>query len=125
MFDADGQLIFVDRKKDMIKSGGENVPSVKVEGVILNDSRIANCAVVGLPHPLWSEAVTAFVTPKPGETVTAEEVIAHCRKSLGNYEVPKAVVILEQFPSTATGKIQKNVLRQMYAEYFADHSVHG
>lgn len=119
VIDSDGQLIFVDRKKDMIKTGGENVPSVKVESVILNDPQIANAAVVGLPHARWSEAVTAFVTLKPGAFITEQEIIENCKKQLGGFEIPKAVVILDQFPLTATGKIQKNALRQMFGDYYA------
>jgi long-chain acyl-CoA synthetase len=118
VIDPDGQLIFVDRKKDMIKTGGENVPSIKVESVILNEPRIANAAVVGLPHARWGEAVTAFVAAKPETVITEEEIIDHCKQQLAGFEVPKAVVILDQFPLTATGKIQKNVLRQMYSEHY-------
>ncbi|MDR7316782.1 AMP-binding protein [Brevibacillus nitrificans] len=117
-WDADGQLQFVDRKKDMIKSGGENVPSIKVESVLLKDSRVMNAAAVGLPHARWSEGVTGFVTLKPGAACTEAELIAHCRSELAGFEVPKAIVFLEQFPVTATGKIQKNVLRQRYASYY-------
>ncbi len=119
VIDPDGQLMFVDRKKDMIKTGGENVASNKVEGVILNEPRVANAAVVGLPHAHWSEAVTAFVVPKPGTSITEEEIIAHCKTTLAGFEVPKRVVILEEMPSTASGKIKKNLLRQMYVEYYS------
>ncbi len=120
VFDPDGQMIFVDRKKDMIKTGGENVPSIKVESVILNEPRIANATVLGLPHERWIEAVTAFVKLKPGVVMAKEELIDYCKKHLSGFEVPKAVVILEEFPVTATGKIQKNVLRQQYIDYYAN-----
>ncbi|WP_047151308.1 AMP-binding protein [Aneurinibacillus tyrosinisolvens] len=119
VFDPDGQLIFIGRKKDMIKTGGENVPAGKVENVILNDSRVANAAVVGLPHEHWGEAVTAFVIPKPGTLLTGEEIINGCKKELAGFEIPKAVVILNQFPMTATGKIQKHVLKETYVKYYA------
>jgi len=120
-FDADGQLLFMDRKKDMIKSGGENVASVKVETALLAHPAVATAAVVGLPHPRWSEAVSAFVVCKPGQTVGEAELVEHCRERLGAFEVPKAVRILPAMPMTATGKARKNVLRETYADLFAVH----
>ncbi len=122
MFDQDGQLLFVDRKKDMIKTGGENVPSIKVEQVLLSHPAVSNAAVVGLPHPRWSEAVTAFVTLKPGVEVTEEQLIQFCKERLGGFEAPKSVRILEQFPMTTTGKIQKHVLRDTYRDYYSQVS---
>ncbi|MGB9847570.1 MAG: class I adenylate-forming enzyme family protein, partial [Desulfotomaculales bacterium] len=117
-FDEDRLLVFVDRKKDMIKTGGENVPSVKVEQILLSHPRIESAAVVGLPHERWSEAVTAFVVPKKGTQLTEEDVIAFCKKELGGFEVPKRVVLLEELPKTATGKVQKHVLRERYRELY-------
>jgi long-chain acyl-CoA synthetase len=119
MFDSEGQLLFVDRKKDMIKSGGENVPSLKVEEVLLRHAAIANAAVVGLPHSRWSEAVTAFVLLKPGTDVGADDLNRHCRDHLGGFEVPKKIVVLETFPMTSTGKIQKALLREAYQSAYA------
>ncbi len=120
MIDPDGQLLFVDRKKDMIKSGGENVASVKVEEVLLRHPAVANAAVVGLSHPHWTEAVAGFVTLKPGASASGEEFIAHCRAHLSGYETPKLVEILVAFPMTATGKIQKQALRDKYGHWFAN-----
>ncbi|WDP85421.1 MAG: AMP-binding protein [Desulfobacter sp.] len=111
-FDADGQLLFVDRKKDMIKTGGKNVASIKVERAILEDSRVEQVAVVGLPDERWTEAVTAFVVPVKDSRLTPEEVIAHCRKELGKFEVPKQVIITDSLPLTSTGKVRKNILRE-------------
>ena len=119
LIDPDGQLLFVDRKKDMIKSGGENVASVKVEEVLLRHPAVANAAVVGLPHPRWTEAVAGFVTLKPGQSADSEAIIAHCRTHLSGYETPKLVAILDKFQTTATGKIQKNSLRDEYRSWFA------
>lgn len=118
MVDADGQLLFVDRKKDMIKSGGENVPSVKIEEVLLRHPAVANAAVVGLPHPHWTEAVSAFVTVKPGMAVDEAGIADHCRAHLGGFEVPKLVRILEALPMTATGKIRKQELKAAHAGLF-------
>lgn len=117
-FDPDGQLLFIDRKKDMIKSGGENVASVKIEETLLAHPSVQNAAVVGLPHPEWGEAVSAFVTLKPGKEADAAEIAAHCRQSLGGFQVPKLVKILDAMPVTATGKLRKVELRQQFSEHF-------
>lgn len=111
-FDADGQLLFVDRKKDMIKTGGENVASIKVERVILGDSRVEQAAVVGVADDRWIEAVTAFVVPVKGGGLTPDDVICRCKKELGRFEVPKQVVLTDSLPLTATGKVRKNILRE-------------
>ncbi|MGH8518820.1 MAG: AMP-binding protein, partial [Panacagrimonas sp.] len=111
LIDEDAQFLFHDRKKDMIKSGGENVASCTVEGALLGHPSIQSAAVVGLPHSKWIEAVTAFVIAKPGHTLTEGEVIAWCKSRLGLHEVPKKVVFLDQFPMTVTGKVLKHVLR--------------
>jgi long-chain acyl-CoA synthetase len=116
MWDAQGRMEFIDRKKDMIKTGGENVASVKVEAVVLAHPEVAAAAVFGLPHPHWSEAVCAFVVRKPGTAVDAESVLAHCRNHLSGFEVPKLVHFVEAFPSTATGKVQKNVMRKQFEQ---------
>lgn len=118
MVDEGGQMLFLDRKKDMIKTGGENVASVKVEAAILAHPDVAGVAVLGLPHPHWSEAVSAFVVRKPGASCDEAAIIEHCRALLGGFEVPKAVRFVEVLPSTATGKVQKNVLRKEYAAYW-------
>jgi len=116
--DEDGLLKFVDRKKDMIKTGGENVSSVRVEETLLADPRVQAAAVVGLPHEKWGEAVTAFVVPKTSEELTESDVIDHCKKSLAAMEVPKKVVFLNALPTTSTGKIRKTELREQYREVF-------
>ena len=116
MWDAQWRMEFIDRKKDMIKTGGENVASVKVEAVVLAHPEVAAAAVFGLPHPHWSEAVCAFVVRKPGAAVDAESVLAHCRQHLGGFEVPKLVHFVDAFPATATGKVQKNVMRRQFEQ---------
>ncbi|MEG0676787.1 MAG: AMP-binding protein [Comamonas sp.] len=114
MWDAQGRMQFLDRKKDMIKTGGENVASIKVEAVVLAHPDVAAAAVFGLPHPHWSEAICAFVVRKPGTAADAESVLAHCRKHLGGFEVPKLVHFVDAFPATATGKVQKHLLRKQF-----------
>jgi long-chain acyl-CoA synthetase len=120
LIDAHGELLFLDRKKDMIKSGGENVASVKIEETLLAHPAVLNAAVVGLPHPEWGEAVSAFVTLKPGAAAEPEAIVAHCRKTLGGFQVPKIVTILDAMPMTATGKLRKVELRQAYSDFFAE-----
>ncbi len=118
--DEDGLFVFVDRIKDMIKTGGENVASIKVEAALLGHPAVANTLVIGLPHAHWSEAVTAFVVLKPGSAATEAELVAHCKATLGQHEVPKAVVLLDALPMTATGKVQKHVLRATYKDFYAN-----
>ncbi|WP_394777876.1 AMP-binding protein [Undibacterium sp.] len=119
LLDQDGQVLFIDRKKDMIKTGGENVPSIKVEEVILRHPSVANVAVVGLPHPHWSEAVAAFVILKPGAACDQAALAEHSRQHLAGFEVPKHIHFVDAFSMTPTGKIQKNVLRREYEGLFA------
>ncbi|MBI9092153.1 MAG: AMP-binding protein [Desulfobacterium sp.] len=113
MIDDQGLLLFVDRKKDMIKSGGENIASIKVERVILADPRIQQVAVVGTPHPHWVEQVTAFVVTTPNSELSEAALIQVCKKNLGRFEVPKKIIFVDELPMTSTGKIKKNLLRQM------------
>lgn len=122
LIDENGEVLFLDRKKDMIKSGGENVASVKIEETLLAHPAVQNAAVVGLPHPQWGEAVSAFVKLKPGVQASEADIIEHCRKSLGGFQVPKMVRILEEMPMTATGKLRKVELRQAYSGHFAAKS---
>ncbi|HUN33065.1 MAG TPA: AMP-binding protein [Trebonia sp.] len=118
-FDADGLLWFTDRHKDVIKTGGENVASIEVEKALYAASPdIAEAVVVGLPHARWTEAITAIVVPRPGAVVEAEATLAAVRSHLDGYKVPKAVVVVSELPRTSTGKIQKNVLREQYAQYY-------
>jgi acyl-CoA synthetase (AMP-forming)/AMP-acid ligase II len=121
-FGDDGMLWFTDRYKDVIKTGGENVASIEVEkAVYAADPRVAEVVVVGLPHPQWSEAVTAFVVTKPGETIDAGELIAALKTSLAGFKVPKAVIFTDELPKTSTGKVQKNVVRSGHAAYYEGH----
>ncbi|PLS18662.1 AMP-dependent synthetase [Bacillus sp. M6-12] len=119
-WDKDGQMVFVDRKKDLIKTGGENVASIKVEQVLLMHEKVANAVAIGLPHEHWVEAVTAFIVPKENETLSEKEIADHCRQHLGNFQVPKAFVFVESLPMTTTGKIQKHVLRTKHKDLYAE-----
>jgi long-chain acyl-CoA synthetase len=117
-----GLLLFLDRKKDMIKTGGENVASIKVESALLSHPEIANAAVIGVPHPRWGEAVLGLVVLRHPEQAqpggTPEAFIEHVQGQLAKFEVPKQVVIVEALPATATGKIRKAELRETYRNLF-------
>jgi len=107
----DGYLEIRDRLKDVIISGGENISSIEVEGVLLRHPSVQEVAVVGLPHEKWGEAPHAFVVLKPGATLTEEELRGFARERLAGFKVPKGVTVVAELPKTATGKIQKYVLR--------------
>ncbi len=118
--DENGVLWFEDRKKDVIKSGGENIASLEVERALYDaEPRIAECVVIGVRDPKWGETVTAVVTPKPGETLTEDEVIAAARTKLAGFKVPKQVVFRDDLPRTPTGKVQKNVVREQLSRVHA------
>jgi fatty-acyl-CoA synthase len=112
----DGYLSVVDRKKDMIKTGGENVASREVEEAVYELDGVAEVAVFGISHPHWIEAVTAVVVGKPDATLTAGEVQAHAKVRLAGYKQPKYVVIADALPKNPSGKILKRELRERYAD---------
>ncbi|MBN2514641.1 MAG: AMP-binding protein [Deltaproteobacteria bacterium] len=114
--DEDGYIYFVDRKKDMIKTGGENVSSQEVEGIIQRYPGVAMVAVIGLPDPYWMEVVSAFVVPRPGQELTEEAIIGFCKENMAGYKVPKKVFIASALPMTASGKILKRKIREEYTK---------
>jgi fatty-acyl-CoA synthase len=111
--DADGYITIVDRKKDMINSGGENVASREVEEVIYTHPAVSEAAVVGLPHPLWIEAVTAFVVLRSGSACSEAELRQFCQQRLAGFKTPKAFHFVETLPKNASGKILKRDLRHL------------
>ncbi|GAA3531055.1 fatty acyl-CoA synthetase [Nocardioides daeguensis] len=114
--DDTGHLYVVDRKKDMIKTGGENVASREVEEAIYTHPDVAEVAVFGVSHPRWVEAVAAVVVPRVGATLTADDVLTHARTKLAGYKAPKYVVIAEALPKNPSGKILKRELRDAHAD---------
>jgi len=112
--DESGFLFVVDRLKDMIITGGENVYSAEVESAIAQHPAVAACAVVGIPSGQWGEAVHAVVVPKPGHPITAEEVISHCRQLIAGYKCPRSVEFREALPLSGAGKVLKSGLREPY-----------
>jgi fatty-acyl-CoA synthase len=115
VLDEDGYLFVVDRKKDMIKTGGENVASREVEEAIYALDDVAEVAVFGISDPRWIEAVVAAVVPRPGATVTPEAIIAHCRGRLAGFKTPKHVVVVDELPKNPSGKLLKRELRTEFA----------
>ncbi|HYF16378.1 MAG TPA: acyl-CoA synthetase [Ramlibacter sp.] len=118
--DEEGYITVVDRKKDMIKTGGENVASREVEEAIYRLPAVSEVAVVGVPHPRWVEAVIAVVVPKAGQALGEADVIAHCQQHLAGFKAPKAVVFTEALPKNPSGKLLKRELRQRYQDRFAE-----
>lgn len=114
--DADGYYYIVDRIKDMFISGGENVYPAEVEIVIYRFPGVLECAVIGVPDEKWGEVGCAYVLPQPSANVDAEALRAHCRENLAAYKVPKHIRIIEDFPRTAAGKVQKHILRRRFSE---------
>ena len=115
MLDADGRVSVVDRKKDMIKSGGENVASREVEECVYELDGVAEVAVFAIDHPRWVEAVAAVVVAKPGSPLTEQDVTDHCRGRLAGYKRPKYVVLAGSLPKNPSGKILKRQLREEHA----------
>ena len=118
--DADGYISVVDRKKDMIKTGGENVASREVEEVIYRLPQVSEVAVVGAPHPRWVEAVVAVVVVKQGHVLNEEAVLAYCATTMAGFKVPKRVVFAEALPKNPSGKLLKRQLRETHAHLFAN-----
>jgi fatty-acyl-CoA synthase len=112
--DEEGYLYFVDRLKDMIKTGGENVASADVEVSLFRHPKISDVAIIGLPDKVWSEAITAIVVPLPGQNLDEEEVIAWCKENMARYKVPKKVIVVDALPRNPSGKVLKRDLRKKY-----------
>ncbi len=112
--DVEGYLHITDRKKDMIISGGFNIYPSEIEQVIWSHPAVLDCAVIGVPHPEWGESVKAVVELKPGQTVTAEDLIALCKARLGSVKAPKTVDFIDMLPRSPVGKVLKKDLRERY-----------
>ena len=113
--DANGYFYILDRLKDMIVTGGENVYSGEVEAVIYQHPAVREVAVFGIPDPRWGELVAACVVRRPGKTLSEDELIAHCRRALANYKVPRRVELSDaELPKSGTGKILKRILREPF-----------
>jgi fatty-acyl-CoA synthase len=112
--DSEGYITVVDRKKDVIKSGGENVASREVEEVLYGLPAISEAAVIGLPDERWVEAVTAIVVLRESQSITESDIIAHCAGKLARFKVPKRVFVVDSLPKNPSGKVLKRELRQRF-----------
>lgn len=110
----DGYIEIRDRAKDIIISGGENISSTEVEGVLYRHPAVLEVAVIAVPDEKWGEVPKAIIVLQPGATVTEQEIIDYCRDNMAHFKAPKSVDFVESLPKTATGKLQKYRLRQMY-----------
>jgi fatty-acyl-CoA synthase len=121
--DEEGYVYIVDRKKDMIISGGFNVYCTEVEAAIMAMPEVHECAVIGVPHDTWGEAVKAFVVPRSDATLSETAVISHCKQRLGGVKTPKFVEFCSEIPKTAAAKIDRKKLRAPYWQH-AERQVH-
>jgi acyl-CoA synthetase (AMP-forming)/AMP-acid ligase II len=113
--DPDGYVRLTDRSKDVIKSGGEWISSIDLENAALADDNVAEAAVIAIPHPKWSERPLLVVVPRTGCTPEREDLITLLAQQFPRWMLPDDVVVLEELPHTATGKIMKTKLREMFA----------
>jgi len=121
--DEEGYVYIVDRKKDMIISGGFNVYCAEVEAAVMSLPEVHECAVIGVPHDTWGEAVKAFVVLRPGVSLSESALISHCKHKLGGVKAPKSVEFCDEIPKTAAGKIDRKKMRAPYWEN-AERQVH-
>lgn len=115
--DSEGYVNIVDRKKDMIITGGENVYSVEVENILYAHPSVLEAAVFGVPDPKWGEAVIAAVVLRLGHHATKDEIIDHCKGQLAHFKAPKSVVFVSELPKTGSGKIYKRGLKEKYSHH--------
>ncbi|MFV0301963.1 MAG: class I adenylate-forming enzyme family protein [Paracoccus sp. (in: a-proteobacteria)] len=118
-----GEFEFLDRNKDIIKSGGENVSSMQIESHLLDCPGVAEAIAIGIPHARWGEAVTAFVVLKPEVAEDPERIMSELKTHLGGFQLPKRIVFVDRIPKTATGKLRKVELRMEYAGLYSDRQV--
>jgi fatty-acyl-CoA synthase len=120
----DGCVTITDRSKDVIKSGGEWVSSVALEGALMGHAEVFEAAVVGLPHPRWSERPFGVVVRKPGAQVEQRALKAWLAERFASWWVPDEIVFVDSLPKTGTGKVQKILLREEYRERYASGHAH-
>jgi long-chain acyl-CoA synthetase len=112
--DEEGYIFIVDRKKDMIITGGENVYSTEVENALYRHPAVLEAAVIGIPDPKWGERVHAVVVLKDGEALEPQVLSDFCRQHIAGYKIPRSVELVDALPKTGSGKIQKSVIRNHY-----------
>jgi len=114
VMDEEGYVLIVDRSKDIIISGGENISSVEIENCLYANPKVFECAVVAVPDEQWGEVPKAIIALKPGQSATEEEILAHCKANLAGFKMPKSVEFRDSLPKGGTGKILKANLRELY-----------
>jgi len=114
VIDREGYVNIVDRKKDMIITGGENVYSIEVENVLYSHPAVLEAMVIGIPDPKWGESVKGVVVIREGFTATEEEIIRHCRENIATYKAPKSIDFMKELPRTGSGKLYKKALKDFY-----------
>ena len=112
--DEEGYILIVDRAKDMILTGGENVASAEIERVLYEHPAVLECAVIAIPDEQWGEVAKAVITLKAGRQASEAEILDHCRKHLAGFKIPKSIEFADALPKGGTGKILKKVLREKY-----------
>ncbi len=117
VIDSEGYLQLVDRAKDLVKSGGEWISSVDLEGAIMGHPKVLEAAVIGVAHPKWQERPLACVVPKPGKELTKEEILEFLQDKVAKWWLPDDVVFLEEIPKTSVGKFSKKELRAKFEDY--------
>jgi acyl-CoA synthetase (AMP-forming)/AMP-acid ligase II len=115
--DSEGYMQIVDRKKDVIKSGGEWISSIDLEDLALRHPDVAQAAVIGVPHPKWDERPLLLVTAAPGATPDKDDILAFFKGKIANWWTPDEVLVVDSLPIGGTGKIQKGELREQYSDY--------
>ena len=123
--DDEGYLYIDGRSKDMIISGGENIYPAEIENLLIESPDIAEAVVIGRPDRRWGETVVAVVVPKPGSLLTSEQVLKLLEGRIARHKHPKEVLLVEQLPKTALGKIRKGDVRQMVARTAPAHEKHS
>jgi fatty-acyl-CoA synthase len=116
VFDEEGYLTIAGRKKDMIRSGGENIYAAEIENVLFRHEKVKEVSIIGIPDPKYVESVCAVIVKKQGVSLTEREVIEYCKQHLASYKKPKKVIFVKELPRTASGKVQKFVLRNRYRD---------
>ncbi|WNS76170.1 AMP-binding protein [Bacillus sp. DTU_2020_1000418_1_SI_GHA_SEK_038] len=115
--DEEGYILLVDRNKDMIISGGENVYSIEIENVVGSHPGVSDVAIIGTPDPKWGELVTAVVVKKAGHELSEDELINFTKQNLAGFKCPKKIIFEDSLPRNASGKLMKFELRQKYSDY--------
>jgi acyl-CoA synthetase (AMP-forming)/AMP-acid ligase II len=113
--DEEGYVYLLDRMKDMVITGGENVYSSEVEAVLHRHSEVAEAVIIGVPDAKLGETIMAVIVPKPGAKPSEEAIAQHCRQALGGYKIPRRFAFVERLPRSAMGKVLKNELRKTYS----------